>query len=484
MQRLYKDNHKGYVTVVTVLMLSVMLILIFFVLEWMYIYAGRAKASIAISANSKNMFGNYHQVLFQDYHLLMMDKTLGTDSEATLEGVLQGQLMYSLGGKKQAFVYGIDEVVISDFSEIMESDFRVLKAQIHDYCGYAMIDNWIGMLKQETVKDEKLDNESDKQDVEDSIVLSETIEDPRGFFQAMTQDMLLQLVCPQGELPSKEGFDSSNLPSKMAGIESEKVESGLDFFRGTGISSLLDSAMFDIRTLPSGGSGVELAFYLQACFGNFCISKNSERVLRNEQEYILYGGESDRENLASAVNGIILLRFPFNYACLKNDVVKQGVITSAATLLAVASNTSIPLMATILNGAICYGEGILDVRALLNGQRVPLVKTAKDWRLDIGSFLLRSITEESGKQIERGLRYADYLTILMLLKPNKQVMYYRLLDVITLNIQKKEPKFSFKNMTTKATLQYAVTLYPRFSKWIKKKDSKVYSIYELRTLEY
>lgn len=478
-------KNTGYVTVTVSLLLCVMMIFILFVLEWIYVYMGTAKIAVATTSNSKSLFGNYHANLFQDYHLLMLDKTLATGSEASVEAMLQSQLSSSLTGKNQAFSCKVEDVVLTNTNQIMEKDFASVKEQIHAYSGYVMTDAWLKSLKSRAEGVSDYQKEESGNTEQTNEVSQENLQDPRGFFKDLTGKLLLQIVCPKDMLPSDKTIDIKTLPSGQAGVKSENNDNDIDFASGKGVEDWLGQSMFDWNQLSSVQENVELAFYVSDCFRNV-YGSDLERsgVLLAEQEYILYGKESDQDNVIAAIKGIILLRFPFNYACLKQDLAKQGLITTAAAILSVVTKSSVSFMTTILTGAICYGEGMLDVKALLEGEAVPLVKNKGDWRLDISSFLLQSIQGSAVDKKDKGLCYQDYLTILTLLHPDKAKLYYRILDVITLNIRREEDSFSFAHMITEATVQYRILLMPRFCKYLQRQDASLYTIYESRTLQY
>ena len=89
--------------------------------------------------------------------------------------------------------------------------------------------------------------------------------------------------------------------------------------------------------------------------------------------------------------------------------------------------------------AWAYGEAIMDIRTLISGGKVPLVKNAEDWKLSLSGLMqLGSVGEnvaaDSGKDMESGLAYREYLRMLLFLKSQDEVGM-RTLDMVEQNLK-------------------------------------------------
>ena len=64
-----------------------------------------------------------------------------------------------------------------------------------------------------------------------------------------------------------------------------------------------------------------------------------------------------------------------------------------------------------------FGESVTDLRALLNGNRVPLVKDSESWQLQLSGLLTLGSGGEwnEGKDTASGMNYEEYLQILLFL---------------------------------------------------------------------
>lgn len=166
--------------------------------------------------------------------------------------------------------------------------------------------------------------------------------------------------------------------------------------------------------------------------------QQSGHVLDYEAEYIIAGKASDRENLVSVCERILLIREAANYIYLQTDAAKCAEALSAATLLAGFSGN--PLLVKGVQQAIlavwAFAESVSDVKSLLAGESIPLIKTAADWSTDVGALSEKQQFVKA-KKCETGLSYRDYLRILLFMTEKKKVCL-RSMSLIEQNIRKEE----------------------------------------------
>ena len=163
---------------------------------------------------------------------------------------------------------------------------------------------------------------------------------------------------------------------------------------------------------------------------------NRESVLAYELEYLLFGHPLDEDNLASAVNKIIVIRMLFNSIFLMGNAERK---TEARGLAAILSlSIGMPFLEGIIFLLILmawsYGEGILDCRRLIQGGEVPLLKTAKSWTTSITN-LAGSIMEERKEDTQPGgLAYLDYLKLLLAFEDEDKICM-RMMNLMEANIR-------------------------------------------------
>ena len=183
-------------------------------------------------------------------------------------------------------------------------------------------------------------------------------------------------------------------------------------------------------------------FFVAYIFEHFSNVTDEERQapLLYEQEYLLGGMASDQENLEAVCRKIMNIRTVSNYTYLLTDSAKQAEAQTMA--LTLCSLISLPAITEVVKHAILfawsYGESIVDVRALLKGKRVPLVKSSDSWQLQLSNLASLGTENEitNEKDTERGLSYQDYIKGLFLLETNR-TLSMRCLDLIESNLQIK-----------------------------------------------
>lgn len=176
--------------------------------------------------------------------------------------------------------------------------------------------------------------------------------------------------------------------------------------------------------------------YLLEHFGDVTEEKE-ERALDYELEYLLGGHASDRENLEEVVKKILPIRLGINYAYLLTDEAKKAeaevLALSLCTLLTVPGITEVVKHAILL--AWAYGEGIVDLRGLVAGEKVPVVKTKENWSLQLSALL--EIKEQGvpkrHQDNQEGMGYRDYLKGLLILE-KQETLSMRALDLIEKNL--------------------------------------------------
>ena len=79
-------------------------------------------------------------------------------------------------------------------------------------------------------------------------------------------------------------------------------------------------------------------------------------------------------------------------------------------------------------------ESVLDVRCLLAGGRVPLIKAVSEWKSDISSGSKALEKKQEVHKDSRGLDYREYLKILLLTVKEDRLVY-RAMDIIERNMR-------------------------------------------------
>ena len=168
------------------------------------------------------------------------------------------------------------------------------------------------------------------------------------------------------------------------------------------------------------------------------MEENSGAAMEYELEYLIGGENSDQENLKAVVKKLLGIRFASNYAYLKTDSTKQAEAEalglSITTILGLPDTTSISKEAVLLLWS--FGESVMDVRSLLKGYHIPLVKTKERWQLDLQGLTRLGTAEDQleGNDMQEGPDYEGYLKMLLFLTGEDQLAM-RGMDLMELDLR-------------------------------------------------
>ncbi len=176
--------------------------------------------------------------------------------------------------------------------------------------------------------------------------------------------------------------------------------------------------------------------YLLSHFPNY--RDPSDTGLAYQCEYLIAGKDNDIANLTSVAHKLLLIRAGANYIYLSTDPTKRSVVTEAATLISflLFAPELIPILENLLLTGWAYCESIIDVRGLLDGDRVPFLKSSASWQLPFHAIPgFTSRLDSFRKHGQGGLSYEDYLRI-FLLTTSQTKKQLRSLDMMEYTIRK------------------------------------------------
>ncbi len=230
---------------------------------------------------------------------------------------------------------------------------------------------------------------------------------------------ILTLVMPKDQNVSEKRIDRREMLAHRS--------------RNSGYGEFSDVAAEDKKV-----SALLFGEYLLKHFRGFTKTDHAG-VLDYELEYILAGKDSDRENLESVVKKLLLLRFVPNYTYILTDSEMRAEAEATAltlcTLLAVPAITEAAAQGILL--AWAYGEAIMDLRSLLKGSKVPLIKSKESWQLQLARLLTLGTEEDynDGRDDMGGLAYTEYLRMLLFLE-DQETAAARALGAAEQNLRK------------------------------------------------
>lgn len=399
---------KGHVTAFLALLFILMLSLIGALVESASIQNTKNQKRADTLLALESTFAEYDRELLEQYDLFVR---LGCT-----EDVLNHRLQY----------YGADQMSHSIKKQELLTDYQG-RPFYEQAVRYAK--DWLGV--EENIADVEYDFSSDMTLQEEEEIVSDRLNtlleeeeqglpetnNPIASTQRLKNTSLLTLVAPNPEQLSNRSIKVNNLPSKR----------------------VLEKGNYSEAKEDNVGDKVFFAAYLGEHFGTMTEADESHTLLY-EQEYLLGGYPSDKENLEKVCREILYLRMAVNYMYLLSDGTRQAeaeaLALSLCTLLTVPGITEVVKQAILL--AWAYGESIVDVRVLLKGKRVPLIKTTESWQLQLANLVKLGTEDEvvNEKDSPGGLSYENYLTGMLLLE-NTEALCMRSLDLIEGNLKKK-----------------------------------------------
>lgn len=231
---------------------------------------------------------------------------------------------------------------------------------------------------------------------------------------------------------------NSYLPLSITKTEHSKLPSATLKWEGD-TKSLLEKA----------SNRIELETYIFQHF-NSALSTigEEETVYQNEIEYLITGKQSDYDCLEMVAREITAMRSILNYTSIQRDKNKVNKVRNIATIICtiLEQPEAIDVVTQGILMAWVFGESVADVKCLLQGDRVPMVKEPKDWHLSFHQLFYIQYVSVKGSR--KGETYEDYLKKLLLLISEKN-LYMRMLDLIELNVALQEPEFYIQNGMTK-----------------------------------
>lgn len=184
----------------------------------------------------------------------------------------------------------------------------------------------------------------------------------------------------------------------------------------------------------------------------------SSALLDYEMEYIIGGEHNDRENVYKVINQLSVIREGVNlsYLISAQDKMSEAYMLAAALVGVTGCDLAVRLVQYIIVSIWAYAESIVELRKLLAGETIALIKNRDNWILQLSSLvdeklnlqsLINNITsyeavnnseavnnnksDENGR--DNGIGYKEYLKLLIMFM-NKSDRNYRIAALMELRM--------------------------------------------------
>ncbi len=421
-------GNRGYITVFLTLMLSVILILAMTVYSFVSLSCAKGRTATALRSSMSGVRAEYSRYLFDHYHVLFLNQNPHGEGTGGLEAEVEERLSENLGEE-----YTVKEVTLTGVTRVLDNHGAEFRKQVIAVSQYLLADKSVDTLREKVNGDDEpiSKEEVDGLDMErdEKSEKQEGDQDPRRYTKACNKVGVAYFILPEDVTFSTETVDPTKLPSQG--------KSGM----GLMTMDISFSSMSSLRrdTTQSGGwldsASQEAAglIYAANCFNCLTDEVQEGTTLKLEMEYLIAGYPTDEENYKKCVDQILIIRTGCNFAHILRDTSKMARLSALAWSICWAFPPAQPVVKYLLAGAWAYLESVADLYRLVRGRKVPYMKNSETWITDIGSMgRLAEDAAADDKEDEKGLDYEDYL--LILLATRMDTGYYRMLDIMQLNV--------------------------------------------------
>ena len=460
---------KASITIFSALSMMLIASLLFALLESARYYGLRLQTEQMSTLVTESVFAEYNAKIWEDYHLLFLDGAYGGEEFATdkVEGaafqLMHDNLNYDLIKEIQqaTTLLRVNEtqVEVERYQVATDGEGDVFLNHVVDY----MRQN----IPQETAK-AIYNRIQEGEDLEEKAQNNGTqIEKAQESLQEVTEEKDVVQLSRAGAASQEAATEKDDTENDAA--EKNEKESVLEFVLKLKQNAILGLVLPDVDAVSDKeitvedvlmkrqceqGTEVEAVetdwyarilyeMYLTTYFSNYTKAMEN-RALDYELEYIICGKSSDRANLEGVVERLMLAREAGNLASILQDSTKVNEALAIATLLAGASANPgiIKAVQYGIIGAWAYLESILDIRSLLAGEKIAMIKTKIEWTTNVGNIISSFNNSEKAKECVNGLTYQDYLMQFLFLEGQKKLSY-RTMDVMEKNVNLED---NYKNV--------------------------------------
>lgn len=400
---------------ITVFLSLIIVLLVSFVLsmaESALIQTSKNQSRLDVDRAIFSVFGEYQKNLLEEYEIFAFDSSYG--SKTFEKNLILNRLSYYGSMGIQQEITDIQFLTDQNGQAFREGVIRFMESK-SGISSLRELAGWTQEWEEQSVSGEEISEELSQSLIENGELLPE---DTESLVSKTTNGSFLSLILP-------ESFEISGKSIQLSEQVSQRA-------RNTG---------WGILPMQKGLGGVEekLLFqqYVLEKFNTAIDLKSESRSLDYEVEYLICGNESDEENLKEIITKLLFFRLAVNYMYLQTDVNRQQEAAAMASAIAIVllNPEAEIVIRQLLLVLWAFGESVMDVRVLLEGNKVAFYKTNDTWQLSLTSLFSLGSAEDTmdGSNEESGLDYSQYLHILLFLK-SEESLTMRTLDRIEQNL--------------------------------------------------
>ena len=492
MMKIFYRKSNGSVSIFLAMIMLFTLSVVFVLAESIRQLAIKQETQIISHTSRDYLESIYQKNLWDDYGILAVDMSLGRDNN-NLAGIEEKIIKYMEKNGNPAIDNGTDFIraipascSIDDYGVLTDNngaafvrlaaqkEFETIPLKTVDELMNLVNEGESGATADDTMMQDIEKGEKSLQEIEKT---KDKVSDDNNENHNVTDEDTDQKK-NKSKYIEKQWGDTED-PMKTA--KDQKGKESIAFFlpKGRSVSDKVMSTdcILEKREVEKGTKEVESPGAVNRVMFNEYImdrmsSYSNEKEttgLKYEVEYILGGSGSDGENLKKVINQILIFREAENVSAIVRDPIKNGDAGSLALSIAGASANPV-LIEAVKAGIIAgwaYVESVLDVRAIMDGKKVPLIKTPAEWTSDITSLPALLKEGAQAKSVSKGLSYDSYIRFLLYFKGQKTAAY-RTMDLIEKSLSQLEGMENIRMdrllYSGKIRMEYkADTIFPIFT---------------------
>ena len=426
-----KKAERGSITIFGVLVLVLTMECLLLLAEGARFCTIKRSAYLQSQSAMESVFASYCSLLWQEYHLLGCN-------QSQMENVL---ISYANGRnsedewRKNLIGFPLEQVKINRYTLITDGNGDAFQQAVSGYMKdtilyeaakaiYGQYEVIQHILDSEDPKLEKIDEALERLEGSSSdgdIVPYQLRRGGKAEENGETPNVFVKSDIADNPL---DGFKRIQNMKQLEPFIKDTSTISKKYFDQTRAVSVRELSQGKDYQIPEGDwiDRILLQQYLLTYFSSYADKKEDHGILY-EIEYLIGGQDSDIENLKVVTDNMLLIRQAANMLYIFSDSAKVEEANAVATALTTA--TAMPelyeLVKVALLAAWAYGESILDVRGLLQGKRIPLLKSAETWTLQLSEIGGLAEDTRVAKESEMGLTYRDYLGIMLLMTPDSKL---------------------------------------------------------------
>lgn len=429
---------KGYLTLYMCLMLSAFLSLFFVLTEGARKSAIKMKLECATDIAATSVLGEYNTEVLEQFDLFLIDLSYMKyqpayyNAESRLQYYLKENLKPTLLQNRDYLLMNMDQAQIIDYSLASDHDGEVLRRQIADYMEYTvagvvdqnLLQSADSLFSGEITAEKRARNQGELDKLEESFVevyqtedsSDVTLENPADIANETRLSGVLNLVLDE--------------PSKVSSVK-------------------VDLSQFaEYRSLQKGSGVSEEALAIKKPCGEMVMDRYffeklsrydepmDKALLKYQIEYLIGGENTDWKNLEEVCKKLLAIREAVNVSYIFTDedkMLQAELMAAALSAVILMPELLEPVKISILF-AWAYVESLQDIKIILEGGRVPAIKTGADWHTSLDDiFHIKSALRHI--ESSNGLSYADYLKMLVSAESLNKKMK-RFMNIIEMDIRK------------------------------------------------